>query len=174
MASESLDETPPLEDGPDAGPRHSVTEVATFRSDAEYSDGRHPDQVRYTSSPEEDVRRRDFTINGLMLDPSPLVSAPPEHRAAAVRAGRLDWVGGLPDLDAGVIRAIGEPVSRFREDRLRLLRAIRFAARFSFDIEPATRAAICEMAPRIQSVSRERVRDELTKMLTEGGARRRL
>jgi len=172
VADETLDEIPPLEDAPDAGPRYSVTEVATFRSDASYSDGRHPDAVRYTNSAEEDVQRRDFTINGLLLDPAPLLNASPEQQASALRAGLLDYIGGLADLDAGILRAIGKPRRRFEEDQLRLLRAVRFAARFDYKIEPATHAAICALAPRIHSVSRERVRDELTKMLTEGRAHR--
>jgi putative nucleotidyltransferase with HDIG domain len=174
VADEEPEDIPPLEDAGDAGPRYSTTEVATFRSDAAYSDGRHPDAVRYTKSPEEDVQRRDFTINGLMLDPLPggvsleeLLGDP-----AALRAAVLDYVGGLKDLDAGVIRAIGEPRRRLEEDQLRLLRAVRFAARFGYDLEPATHNAICAFATRIHTVSRERVRDELTKMLTEGRARR--
>jgi poly(A) polymerase len=173
VADESLDEVPPLEDAGDAGPRYSVTEVATFRSDAAYSDGRHPDAVRYTMSAEEDVQRRDFTINGLLLDPlrggSSLGAFLQDSKA--LRGAVLDYVGGLGDLDAGIIRAIGEPHRRLEEDQLRLLRAVRFAARFGYALEPATRAAICAFAPRIHSVSRERVRDELTKMLTEGHAR---
>lgn len=172
VADETIDEIPPLEDASDAGPRYAVTEVATFRSDAAYSDGRHPDAVRYTTSPEEDVQRRDFTINGLLLDPTPILNAAPEQMTSAVRAGLIDYVGGLADLDAGVLRAIGEPRRRFEEDRLRLLRAVRFAARFNYKLEPATHTAICALAPRIHSVSRERVRDELSKMLTEGRARR--
>lgn len=172
-------------------PRRFCTEVATFRSDLSYSDGRHPDAVRYTQSAEEDVRRRDFTINGLLLDVAKLATVPGAARATAdpstpvaaatsaqddssarVRAAVLDYVGGLDDLDAGLIRAIGRPELRFEEDHLRMLRAVRFAARFSFELEPATFRAICALAPRIHAVSRERVRDELTKMLTEGKARR--
>ena len=141
-----------------------VTEVATFRSDAAYSDGRHPDAVRYTSRAEEDVLRRDFTINGLLLDPL--------REIGHLRAAVIDHVGGLADLDAGMVRAIGRPELRFEEDRLRMLRAVRFAARFGFELEPATLAAIRGLAPRIHAVSRERIRDELTKMLTEGRARR--
>lgn len=150
------------------------TEVATFRSDGAYSDGRHPDQVRYTLSAAEDVLRRDFTINGLLLDPlregksSDALFANP----GAFRHAVVDHVGGLADLDAGIIRAIGQPPRRFEEDQLRLLRAVRFAARFGFAIDPATHAAIRDLATRIHAVSRERVRDELTKMLTEGRARR--
>jgi poly(A) polymerase len=147
-----------------------VTEVATFRSDGAYSDGRHPDQVRYTKAAREDVRRRDFTVNGLLLDPTNLVHSP--NSTLAVREGLLDYVGGLADLDAGVIRAIGDPRRRFEEDQLRLLRAVRFAARFGFALETQTAAAIRAFAHRIHAVSRERVRDELTKMLTEGHARR--
>lgn len=141
-----------------------VTEVATFRSDSSYSDGRHPDAVRYTSRAEDDVQRRDFTVNGLLLDPM--------HGLANVRAAVIDHVGGLADLDAGIVRAIGRPELRFEEDRLRMLRAVRFAARFGFELEPATFAAIRGLATGIHAVSRERIRDELTKMLTEGRARR--
>ncbi len=148
----------------------TVTEVATFRSDGVYSDGRRPDSVHYTTSAEEDVQRRDFTINGLLLDPVHAVDA--LDNPASLREAALDYVGGLADLDAGVICAIGEPARRFEEDQLRLLRAVRFAARFGFAIEPKTLAAMQALAPKIASVSRERVRDELTKMLTEGRARR--
>ena len=148
----------------------SVTEVATFRSDGVYSDGRHPDEVRYTKTAEEDVQRRDFTINGLLLDP--LRAAELWTRPEALRAAVIDYVGGLDDLDAGAIRAIGRADKRFEEDQLRLLRAVRFAARFGFEIEPVTLAAMRKLAARIHAVSRERIREELTKMLTEGHARR--
>lgn len=141
------------------------TEVATFRSDGAYSDGRRPDEVRYTGSAEQDVLRRDFTINGMLMDPDRAVGADD------LRAAVLDFVGGLADLDAGIVRAIGDPEVRFAEDKLRMLRAIRFAARFSFSIEPVTFRAIQAMAAEIHQVSRERVRDELTRMLTEGSAR---
>jgi poly(A) polymerase len=151
-----------------------VTEVATFRSDLAYSDGRHPDAVRYTTSAQEDVQRRDFTINGLLLDP--LRGGKSLHESMGdpnfLRAAALDFVGGLADLDAGVVRAIGRPELRFAEDHLRMLRGVRFAARFGFELEPETQRAIRSLAPRIHAVSRERVRDELTKMLTEGHARR--
>ena len=218
-------------------PEYVVTEVATFRSDGAYSDGRHPDAVRYTKSAEEDVRRRDFTINGLLLDPEKLIEAGiveshPSHKNRDVaRVGHpnglpgsekeqpqilrlttprlkstpgapfakddklqlnaqddkpqlnfeddsnlsgavIDFVGGVADLEAGVVRAIGKAEARFEEDRLRMLRAVRFAARFGFAIEEETKRAIQELAKRIDSGSRERVRDELTKMLTEGHARR--
>jgi poly(A) polymerase len=133
-------------------------EVATFRSDIGSADGRHPDRVEYSRTPEEDVRRRDFTINGLMLDPE----------SGAV----LDFVGGREDIRAGLIRAIGEPAVRFREDRLRMARAVRFAARFDYAIEPVTLAAIQAGATQIHQVSPERLREELTKLLTEGAARR--
>ena len=139
--------------------KNQTIEVATFRSDGLYTDGRHPDQVTYTRDPREDVRRRDFTINGLLLDPLK------NHEV-------LDYVGGRADLDAGVIRAIGEPARRFSEDKLRMLRAVRFAARFGYTIEPKTLAAIEQLAGEISQVSRERVRDEIVKMLTEGHARR--
>jgi poly(A) polymerase len=148
-----------------------VTEVATFRSDGAYSDGRHPDAVRYTASAEEDVKRRDFTVNGVLLDPLRVsgTDAPGDHD---LRAAVLDFVGGVGDLDAGILRAIGRAELRFEEDRLRMLRAVRFAARFGFELEASTLLAVRSLAPRIHSVSRERVRDELTKMLTEGRARR--
>jgi poly(A) polymerase len=141
---------------PGFGHHHSV-EVATFRSDIGYSDGRHPDQVRFSRSAEEDVQRRDFTINGLLLDP--------------LNNQVLDYVGGRRDLERGIIRTIGDPRQRFTEDKLRMLRAVRFAARFDYWIEPKTLAAIKELAPQIKQVSNERVRDELLKMLTEGHAR---
>jgi poly(A) polymerase len=133
-------------------------EVATFRSDGNYSDGRRPDQVVYAKAPEQDVKRRDFTINGLLMRPE--------------TCEVLDFVGGQADLKAGVIRAIGEPDRRFTEDKLRLIRAVRFAARFGFAIEPETFASIRRHAHQITVVSAERLRDELTKLLTEGAARR--
>lgn len=138
--------------------RGECIEVATFRSDIGYSDGRHPDEVRFSETPQEDVARRDFTINGMLLDP--------------VSGEVLDYVGGRSDLKAGVIRSIGDPERRFAEDKLRMLRAVRFAARFDYEIEPATFAAIRKFADQIKVVSRERVRDELTRILTEGHARR--
>ncbi len=143
-----------------------VTEVATFRSDGVYLDGRHPAEVRFSTSAREDVLRRDFTINGMMFDP--VLNSETCNLTSAV----LDYVGGQNDLRAGIIRAIGEPHQRFEEDKLRMLRAVRFAARFEFVIEPETERAIRELAPGIAQVSRERVREELTKMLTEGHARR--
>ncbi len=222
-----------------------VTEVATFRSDLSYSDGRHPDAVRYTKTAEEDVQRRDFTINGLLLDPMKVFpqglkpgafSAASDVRAEArtlqaetptlraeartlqekatagprstpiasaisaqgglstsplaknasgsaqddklsreradLRGAVLDYVGGLADLDAGVVRAIGRAEKRFEEDHLRMLRGVRFAARFGFELEAETKRAIRLLPSKIHAVSRERVRDELTKMLTEGHARR--
>jgi poly(A) polymerase len=133
-------------------------EVATFRSDVGYSDGRHPDSVVYSDSPEQDARRRDFTINALLLDP--------ESKEV------LDFVGGRDDLRAGIIRAIGRPQDRFAEDKLRMIRAVRFAARFRYAIEASTFTAIVKFAPEIHEVSAERLRDELTKILTEGAARR--
>jgi poly(A) polymerase len=131
-------------------------EVATFRSDVAYSDGRHPDAVVYAKTAEEDVQRRDFTINGLLM----------RHDTGEI----LDFVGGRTDLQAGIIRAIGQAHQRFKEDKLRMLRAVRFAARFGFEIEPETFRAIRQHAKTIAQVSAERIRDELTKMLTEGAA----
>ncbi len=135
-----------------------TVEVATFRSDIGYSDGRHPDEVRFSQDPREDVARRDFTINGMLLDPE---------------SGEvLDFVGGRKDLQDRIIRTIGDPERRFGEDKLRMLRAVRFAERFGYAIDPATFAAIQKLAHEIHVVSRERVRDELTRMLIEGHARR--
>jgi len=135
-------------------------EVATFRRDVGYSDGRHPDEVVYASKPEEDVSRRDFTINGLLM----------RHDSGEV----LDFVGGQADLRAALIRAIGDAGRRFAEDKLRMLRAVRFAARFGYQIEPDTFAAMQRRASEIHAVSAERIHEELTKLLTEGAARRGL
>ncbi len=144
-------------------------EIATFRSDHSYADGRHPGRVVFETDPKQDVLRRDFTINALLLDPSVLNSPySPDSLSSQV----LDYVSGLPDLGAGVIRAIGNPEQRFEEDHLRMLRAVRFAARFGFVIEPGTLAAIQKLHAQIQRVSPERIRDELVRILTEGGARR--
>jgi poly(A) polymerase len=127
-------------------------EVAAFRSESGYSDGRHPDGVTFCG-PEEDAGRRDFTINGMFWDP--------------VADEVLDFVGGRDDLEHGVLRAIGEPAERFREDHLRLIRAVRFAARLGFAIEPDTREAIRRMAALLAKVSPERVQQELRIILTD-------
>jgi poly(A) polymerase len=140
-------------------------EVATFRSDGAYLDGRHPDSVRYTTSARHDVERRDFTINGLLLDP---LSEKPNTPHGEV----LDYVEGRRDLERRLVRTIGQPEQRFAEDKLRMLRAVRFAARFGYAIEAETAAAIRVLAAQIHQVSCERIRDELSKMLTEGHARR--
>lgn len=133
------------------GGEHLTVEVATFRSDGTYSDGRRPDSVVF-SSPEEDAARRDFTINGMFFDPI---------------AGQLhDYVGGRADLNAKVLRAIGDPAARFAEDKLRVLRAARIAARFGLMIAPATMAAAQATAPQVTVVSAERIADELRKLLT--------
>jgi poly(A) polymerase len=147
----------PLPKGAISKQENDVVEVATFRNDFGYSDGRHPDEVQFTPSPEEDVKRRDFTINGMMFDPI-------ENRV-------LDFVGGRRDLEAGIVRTIGDPEKRFGEDKLRMLRAVRFAARFGYEIEPITFNAIQKLAAGVRQVSPERIRDELTKMLIEGHAR---
>ncbi len=131
--------------------RNSVIEVATFRSDGAYRDGRRPQNVTFTTA-EADARRRDFTINGLFLDP--------------ISGEVIDYVGGRGDLAAGVLRAIGNANERFAEDHLRLLRAVRFAARFDLAIDPATAAAIRLYAQRLKAISPERVGEELRKMLT--------
>ena len=135
-----------------------LAEVATFRRDWGYSDGRHPDRVTFTSSEREDVQRRDFTINGLLQGP---------------RKGQpIDHVGGMDDLRRKLVRAIGDPERRFREDRLRMLRAVRLAASLGFEIEDGTGAAIRKLAPLITAVAAERVQEELGRILTEGGAGR--
>jgi tRNA nucleotidyltransferase/poly(A) polymerase len=132
-------------------------EVATFRSDQAYIDGRRPTGVVFTDV-QQDVLRRDFTINGLLYDPI---------------AGRvIDYVHGQEDIDAKIVRAIGDPYARFEEDKLRILRAIRFGARLGYTIEQNTWAAVRTMAPKIHQVSQERIREELTRMLTEGQAAR--
>jgi len=132
-------------------------EVATFRSEGAYSDGRRPSQVRFETDPVLDAKRRDFTINGLMEDP--------------VSGRILDYVGGSADLEARVIRAVGNADERFTEDHLRMLRAVRFAARLDFSIAPETLAAIQRSASNILRISAERIRDELIRVLTEGRAR---
>ncbi len=126
-------------------------EIATFRTDGSYKDGRRPESVTF-STPEEDAKRRDFTINGLFEIPE--------------TGEVIDFVGGLTDLKAGVIRAIGDPKARFNEDGLRLLRAVRFAARMGFTIEPATDAALRDCAPLLDRISPERIREEFSKILT--------
>jgi poly(A) polymerase len=142
------------------------TEVATFRHDGAYSDGRRPDAVQFSTDAREDVLRRDFTINGMLLDTA--IYEKTNDPAAAT----LDYVGGRADLAAQILRAIGDPALRFAEDKLRMLRAVRFAARLDLTIEPGTLAAIRNAAAQIDQVSLERIRDELTLMLTEGHARR--
>lgn len=135
----------------------ALFEVASFRHDGPYLDGRHPSHVRYGSL-EEDVRRRDFTINGMIYDP--------------VDDRVIDLVDGQKDLERGMIRAIGNPHARFEEDRLRMIRALRFAASLKFDIEAATFEAIRQLAATVTQISWERIGDEVTRILTEGGARR--
>jgi poly(A) polymerase len=148
----------PQADGPDI-----ATEVAAFRHDGAYSDGRRPDAVRFSTDPREDVLRRDFTINGLLLDP--ILYDANDDLGAAV----LDFVDGRRDLARGVVRAIGDPALRYAEDKLRMLRAVRFAARLGFELDST---GIPAKAAEIHQVSAERIRDELTRILTEGGARR--
>ena len=125
-------------------------QVATFRNDGQYLDGRHPTTVSF-STPEQDAERRDFTINGLFFDP--------------LTDRLIDYVGGQRDLDARVLRAIGHPADRIREDRLRMLRAVRFATTLGFDLDGATWRAVCENARHIREVSAERIREELMKIL---------
>jgi poly(A) polymerase len=151
--------TPEIEGG------EIATEVATFRHDGAYSDGRRPDAVRFSTDAREDVLRRDFTVNGMLLDPIAFEST------GDAGAATLDYVNGREDLARHIVRAIGDPALRFAEDKLRMLRAVRFASRLEFAIEPRTMAAIRTSAPEIGQVSCERIRDELTLMLTEGHAR---
>ena len=132
-------------------------EVATFRADAEYTDGRRPSSVRFGAI-EEDAIRRDFTVNGMFYDP--------------IADRLIDLVGGMRDLRAGVIRAIGNPYDRFEEDHLRILRAARFAARLNFTIDPATWAAMKRAAPTIVDIAAERIGEEIVMMMTEGAAAR--
>ncbi len=127
-------------------------EVATFREDAGYSDGRHPDEVRFSTA-KEDASRRDFTINGLFYDP--------------IEGRVIDYVGGQLDLDQGIVRAIGNPQERFTEDKLRMLRAVRFTATFGFQLDPQTLGAIEQMAKEIQVVSPERISAEMRQILTD-------
>ncbi|TWT43861.1 tRNA nucleotidyltransferase/poly(A) polymerase [Phycisphaerae bacterium RAS1] len=129
-------------------------EVATFRSDGPYADGRHPEHVTFSDA-EHDARRRDFTINGMFLDP--------------LARRIVDYVGGQTDLQRGIIRAIGDPAARFAEDHLRLIRAVRFAARLGFEIEPQTWNAIVAAASQVGRVAAERIREELEKMLAHPG-----
>ena len=134
-------------------------EVATFRTEADYDDGRHPSQVAFATA-KEDVRRRDFTINGLLMDPE---------------TGRIiDHVDGLRDIEQRIIRTIGDPEERFAEDHLRMLRAVRFAATLGFSIEPMTFAAVRRWATMINRISAERIRDELSRLLTGIASRRGL
>ena len=125
-------------------------DVATFRNDGSYKDGRHPEEVTF-STPQDDTARRDFTVNGIFFDP--------------ISEKYIDFVEGKSDIDKKVIRAIGEPNLRFQEDHLRLLRAIRFAARFDYEIEAETWNSIKSNASGISKISKERIRDELTKIL---------
>src|SRR5262245_9203979 len=130
-------------------------EVATFRSDDAYIDGRRPTGVTFTDA-KQDVLRRDFTINGLLYDPI-------ENRV-------IDYVNGRADIEAKLVRAIGDPFARFQEDKLRILRAVRFGARLGYRIEPSTWDAVVQMAPSIHQVSSERIREELVRILIEGQA----
>ncbi len=126
-------------------------EVATFREERDYEDGRRPETLRYSRTPQEDVARRDFTVNALLFDPE--------------TSRVIDFTGGLADLKRGVIRTIGDARTRFSEDYLRMLRAVRFAVRFRFQLDPETAAAIRALAHKLVFLSAERIRDELTRML---------
>ena len=132
-------------------------EVTTYRIDGDYSDGRHPDAVIFTPSLEEDLARRDFTVNAMAYSPE---------------NGLIDPFCGQADLEAKVIRAVGEPERRFREDSLRVLRALRFASTLGFTVEPATSAALLRLAPTVSRVSPERIREELLKLLSGGSSGR--
>ncbi len=143
----------------DTGIRHGTVtimlgkegyEVTTYRIDGVYEDGRHPKQVTFTKSLEEDLKRRDFTINAMAYNDE---------------AGIVDMFGGLDDLEAGVIKAVGDPVDRFKEDALRILRAVRFAAQLDYVIDDKTLNAVKELAPTLNKISAERIRTELQKLL---------
>ncbi len=142
------------------GAASAQIEVATFRSDGVYSDRRRPDSITF-STPEQDAQRRDFTINALFLDPL----APPEP-GSPVNGRLIDYVGGATDLAARVLRAVGDPHARLAEDHLRALRAVRFAARLGFAIDPATASAITQHASGLTGVSRERIGEEVRRMLS--------
>ena len=126
-------------------------EVTTYRIDGEYEDSRHPREVIFTPNLEEDLKRRDFTINAMAYNDE---------------AGLIDIFGGMEDMEAGVIRCVGNPLERFREDALRMLRAIRFSAQLGFQIDPSTRDAVRELAPTLQKISAERIQMELVKLVT--------
>ena len=153
--------------------RHTI-EVATFRAETGYGDGRRPDTVRFTNA-QEDAQRRDFTINGLFADPIPTEPGQAAEHAAdpasatnptsSIEDRIIDYVGGRADLEAGIIRAIGDPAKRLGEDYLRMLRAVRFAARLGFEIEPQTANAIRTHAPKLDHIARERIGDEVRRML---------
>ncbi len=128
-------------------------EVATFRKDLSYSDGRHPDSVTYSTLEQEDVLRRDFTINGMLYDP--------------IEEEVIDHVGGIDDLENKIIRTIGDPYERFNEDKLRMMRAVRFNSRYNFELDLNTFQAIEKLAPEITQVSSERIRDEIIKIITQ-------
>jgi poly(A) polymerase len=128
-------------------------EVATFRKDQSYSDGRHPDSVTYSTLEQEDVLRRDFTINGMLYDP--------------IEEEVIDHVGGIDDLENKIIRTIGDPYERFNEDKLRMMRAVRFNSRYNFELDLNTFKAIEKLAPEITQVSSERIRDEIIKIITQ-------
>ncbi len=128
-------------------------EVATFRKDEHYSDGRHPEKVTYSNDEEQDVIRRDFTINGMLLDP--------------VTEETIDYVGGLEDIEHLILRTIGRPEERFDEDKLRMMRAVRFASRYNLEIEKNTMTSIQNLAKQINQISAERIRDEIVKIITQ-------
>lgn len=158
----------------------ATIEVATFRSEGPYSDRRRPDTVRFSDA-RSDALRRDFTVNALFLDPLPHVppnaddaarESPPPALARVPRGVVIDYVGGLEDLRRRVLRAVGDPLQRFAEDHLRALRAVRIAARLNFEIEPATAQAAREQARELAGISRERIGEEIRRMLTHPARRR--
>lgn len=128
-------------------------EVATFRKEENYSDGRHPDKVQYSGEESEDVTRRDFTINGMLYDP--------------ISEQVIDYVDGLSDIEKKVVKTIGDPYNRFKEDKLRMMRAIRFSSRLDYEIDKATKNALKQLAKEIVQVSSERIRDELISIITQ-------
>ena len=130
--------------------KNDGVEITTYRIDGEYEDSRHPKEVTFTPDLKEDLRRRDFTINAMAYSNS---------------TGLIDLFGGKEDLKTGIIRAVGDPKERFSEDALRILRALRFSARFKYDIEDETKQAMVLLAPTLSRISAERIREELEKMI---------
>jgi poly(A) polymerase/tRNA nucleotidyltransferase (CCA-adding enzyme) len=146
-------------------PAVAIVEVTTFRTESAYSDGRHPDSVSFVSSIERDLSRRDFTVNAMAIDMSFVMNGTSSLTLSDLTASVIDPYGGFHDLNQRCIRAVGDPTARFREDGLRMMRAVRFSAYLDFPIEEHTFRAITQQSELLSSIARERIRDELTKMI---------